>query len=186
VAKLIYASIASLDGYTEDKTGSFEWSEPDEELHQYITDFERGIGTHLYGRRMYDTLAVWETDPSLEAQSPILADYARVWQASDKIVYSSTLEAPRTARTRIERRFDPEAVLRLVGSAQRDVGIGGPELAGHAFKAGLVDELHLFVVPVVLGGGKPALPTDMFVKLELLDEHRFAGGVVDLRYRVMR
>lgn len=186
MAKLIYATIASLDGFTEDKTGSFEWSVPDDELHQYITDLERGIGTHLYGRRMYDTLAVWETDPGLADESPILADYARVWQAADKIVYSRTLESPRTTRTRIERRFDPEAVRRLVSSATQDVGIGGPELAAQAFQAGLVDELHLFVIPVSVGGGKPALPSDLFVKLELLDEHRFGGGVVHLRYRVVR
>lgn len=186
MAKLIYAMNASVDGYIEDKTGSFEWSEPDAELHQFITDFERGIGTHLYGRRLYETLAVWETDPSFAAQSPILADYARVWQASDKIVYSRTLASPLTARTRIERQFDPEAVRQLVSTAKRDVGIGGPELAAQAFKAGLVDELHLFVLPVILGGGKPALPADTFVKLELLDERRFAGGAVDLHYRVTK
>jgi dihydrofolate reductase len=186
MAKLIYAINASVDGYIEDKTGSFEWSEPDPELHQYITDFERGIGTHLYGRRLYETLAVWETDPSFAAQSPILADYAQVWQAADKIVYSRTLESPLTARTRIERRFDPEAVRQLVSTAKQDVGIGGPELAAQAFRAGLVDEFHLFVAPVIIGSGKPALPTDMFVKLELLDEHRLASGAVDLHYRVIR
>ncbi len=186
MAKLIYSAIMSLDGYIEDRAGNFEWAAPDEEVHQYVNDHEREVGTYLFGRRMYDTMAVWETDPALAADSPVTADYAHVWQAADKIVYSTTLQAPRTTRTRIERRFDPAAVRRLVQSAERDVSVGGPELAAHAFKAGLVDECNLYLVPVLVGGGKPGLPRDVFLKLELLDEHRFAGGVVRLRYRTIK
>ena len=186
MAKLIYTAIASLDGYIEDKTGNFDWAAPDAEVHKYINDHERGAGTYLFGRRMYDVMAVWETDPSLAGQSPLLADYAQIWQAADKIVYSRTLESVRTARTRIERRFDPEAVRRVIASASRDVAVGGPELAAQAFKAGLVDECNLYVVPILVGGGKPSLPADVFLRLELLDEHRFAGGVVHLRYRTVK
>ena len=184
---LIYVTNCSLDGFTEDATGDFQWSEPDEELHQFFNDLLRPVGTQLLGRRMYEAMAVWETDPSLATRSPVLADFASVWQDSDKIVYSRTLDAPVTARTRIERDFDPAAVERLTASAPTDVSISGPELAGQAIHAGLVDEFQLLVHPVVVGAGKPALPPGVRLDLELLEERRFEGcGVVLLRYRVKR
>jgi dihydrofolate reductase len=185
VAKLVYSAIASLDGYIEDESGDFGWAAPDEEVHAFINDLQRPIGTHLYGRRMYETMAGWETDPTLADQSPLMRDFAAPWQAADKIVYSRTLEAAPTARTRIERKFDPEAVRQIKASAGRDMLIGGPTLAAQAFGAGLVDECHLFVVPVVVGGGKRSLPSDVRLELELLDERRFGGGMVYLRYRTV-
>ncbi len=183
MGKLIYSITMSLDGYIEDESGKFDWYTPDEEVHQYINDQQREIGTYLFGRRMYETMAVWDTDPALAAGSPVTADYAQIWRGIDKIVYSSTLESAVTPRTRIERQFDPEAVRRLVESSERTVEVGGPELAAHAFRAGLVDEVDLYVAPVALGGGKPCLPRGVFLSLELIDERRFAGGVVYLRYR---
>ena len=184
MAQLIYAAIASLDGYTEDRTGSFEWAEPDEEVHAFVNDLERSIGTQLYGRRMYETMVFWETAGGAD-QRDVSRDYAQIWQAADKVVYSRTLETASSARTRIEREFDPAAVRRLKESSSRDISVGGPELAGQAIAAGLVDEVHLFLHPIAVGGGKPALPTDIRVQLELLDERRFAGGVVYLRYAVL-
>ncbi len=186
MAKLIYTSNVSLDGFIEDETGSFEWTEPDEEYHRHINDAERGVGTYLYGRRIYETMAVWETDPSLAAFSPLTAEYAHIWQSADKIVYTSTLQSPVTTKTRLERSFDPETVRRLVESSARDVSVSGAELASHAFKAGLVDEVRLYVIPILVGGGKPGLPRGVFLRLELLDEHRFASGTVHLRYRVQK
>ena len=183
MAKLIYSAIASLDGYVADEDGNFDWAVPDEEVHAFINDLVRPTGTHFYGRRMYETMAVWETDPTIAGQSPLMRDFAEIWQTADKIVYSRTLEAAPTARTRIERNFDPEAVRRMKASAGRDLIVGGPTLAAHAFRAGLVDECHLFVVPVVVGGGKRSLPNGVRVKLELLDERRFGGGMVYLHYR---
>jgi dihydrofolate reductase len=183
MAKLVYSAIASLDGYIEDEGGSFDWAEPDEEVHAFINDLERPLGTYLYGRRMYEMMVVWETDPSIADQSPLMRDFAEIWQAADKIVYSGTLETATTARTRIERRFDPEAVRQMKASAGRDMVVGGAELAAHAFRAGLVDECHLFVAPVVVGGGKRSLPDDVRLDLELLDERRFEGGMVYLCYR---
>ena len=183
MGKLIYSAITSLDGYIEDEDGKFDWAEPDEEAHAYINDLERPVGTYLYGRRMYEVMAVWETDPTLAEQSPLLRDFAELWQAADKIVYSRTLEAVSTARTRIDRTFDPEAVRRMVASAERDLTVGGPNLAAAAFQAGLVDECQLFLAPVVVGGGKRALPDDVLLKLELLGERRFGDGMVHLRYR---
>ncbi len=183
MARLIYGAIMSLDGYIEDETGNFGWAAPDDEVHAFVNERERDTGTYLLGRRMYETLAVWETDPALAAHSPITHDYAQIWQAAEKIVYSTTLAAVPTARTRIERHFDPAAVRRLIAAAERDVSIGGPALAAHAFEAGLVDECRLYVVPVIVGGGKRCLPRDIRLQLELLDEHRFTGGVVYLRYR---
>ena len=185
MGKLIYATNTSLDGFTEDATGSFDWSMPGEDVHVFYNDMMRGIGTQLLGRRMYETMAVWETDPTLAAQSDLTAHYAKVWQAADKVVYSSSLAAPSTANTRLERHFDPSAVHDLKAAASRDLLVGGPNLAAQALVAGLVDELQLFVWPVVLGGRKPALPTDMRADLELLDEHRFSNGVVQLRYRLV-
>jgi len=185
MARLIYASNMSLDGCTEDERGAFDWAPPDDDVFAFITELMRSAGTYLYGRRMYETMAVWETDSTLAAQSDLTAHYAKVWQAADKVVYSSTLAAPPTANTRLERNFDPSAVLDLKAAASRDLLVGGPNLAAQALVAGLVDELQLFVWPVVLGGRKPALPTDMRADLELLDKHRFSNGVVQLRYRLV-
>jgi dihydrofolate reductase len=183
LAKLIYSMIASLDGYVADKAGAFEWAAPDDEVHTFINDLMRPLGTHLYGRRMYELMAGWETDPTLAAQSGVMRDFAELWQAADKIVYSTTLGTVSTARTRIERGFDPAAVRQLKAIADQDITVGGPDLAAQAIKAGLVDEFRLFVTPVVVGGGKQSLPDDVRWELELLDERRFGSGVVYLRYR---
>ena len=183
-AKLIYAAIASLDGYIEDADGSFAWSAPDAEVHAFVNDLERSVGTCLYGRRMYETMVYWETAPTSGEGESIAHDYAAIWQASDKVVYSTTLASTSSARTRIERAFDPDAVRQLKAGAERDISIGGPALAAQALAAGLVDELHLLLSPIVVGGGKPALPDGLRVALELLDERRFANGVVGLHYRV--
>jgi dihydrofolate reductase len=182
VAKLIYSAIASLDGYVADVNGNFDWAVPDEEVHSFINDLERPVGAYLYGRRMYETMVGWETDPTLADQSPLMRDFAEIWQAADKIVYSKTLEAVSTSRTRIERDFDPEAVRQMKARAGRDIVVGGPDLAAQAIKAGLVDEWHLFVAPIVVGGGKQSLPNDVRLKLELLDERRFGNGMVYLHY----
>jgi dihydrofolate reductase len=183
MAKLIYSAIASLDGYVADEHGNFDWAAPGEEVHTFVNDLERPIGTHLYGRRMYEVLVAWETMDTGPDQTPVMRDYAEIWRAADKIVYSKTLQAISSARTRIERDFDPEAVRELKASAERDLTVGGPHLAAQAIAAGLVDEYHLFLSPIVVGGGNRALPDDVRVKLELLDERRFAGGVVHLHYR---
>jgi dihydrofolate reductase len=184
VAKLIYSALASLDGYVEDKRGNFEWAAPDEEVHAFVNGIERPIGTYLYGRRMYETMVYWETVSTSGDQSAVARDFAEIWQAAEKIVYSRTLQTLSSARTRIERDFDPAAIRQLVESSARDITIGGAELAGEAIAAGLVDECHLFLSPIVVGGGKRALPEDVHVQLELLDEHRFRSGVVHLRYGV--
>jgi dihydrofolate reductase len=186
MAKLIYSAIASLDGYVADEDGNFDWAVPDEEVHAFINDLQRPLGTYLYGRRMYETMLGWETDPTLADQSPPMRDFAQIWQAADKIVYSKTLEAVSTARTRIERDFEPEAVQQMKALAGGDLIVGGPELAAQAFKAGLVDECHLFVTPMVVGGGKRSLPDNVRLKLELLDERRFGSGMVYLYYRTRR
>ena len=183
MGKLIYASNVSLDGCTEDERGAFDWAPPDDDVFAFITDLMRSAGTYLYGRRMYDTMAVWETDAALAAQSDLRGDFATAWQAADKVVYSTTLATVTTASTRLERHFDPGAVQDLKATVDSDLLVGGPNLAAQAFKAGLVDECQLFVWPVVLGGGKPALSSDRRVDLELLDERRFGNGVVHLRYR---
>jgi len=183
MAKLIYASNVSLDGCTEDERGAFDWARPDDDVFAFITDLMRSAGTYLYGRRMYDTMAVWETDAALAEQSDLMGDFANVWQAADKVVYSTTLAAVSTVNTRLERHFDPSAVHALKAAARSDLIVGGPNLASQAVKAGLVDECHLFIWPVVLGGGNPALPTDTRAELALLDERRFSNGVVYLRYR---
>ena len=185
MAKLFYSVIASLDGYVADKDGDFEWAAPDAEVHAFVNDCERSIGTYLYGRRMYETMVYWETPPTTPDPSPVERDYTQIWQAANKVVYSTTLaaEAVSSARTRIERRFDPEAVAQMKAAAERDISVGGPGLAAHAIKAGLVDEIHMFLTPILVGGGIPALPDDVRAELELLDEHRFGGGVVYLRYR---
>jgi dihydrofolate reductase len=181
MARLIYSAITSLDGYVADEDGKFDWAAPDEEVHAFVNDLERPIGTYLYGRRMYETMVPWETMP-LDGQPPAIQDYTQIWQAADKVVYSTTLETASSDRTRIEREFDPEAVRRMKAEAERDLSVGGPQLAAEAIRAGLVDEYHLFLNPVVVGGGNQALPDDVRVQLELLDERRFGNGVVYLRY----
>jgi dihydrofolate reductase len=178
MGNLIYIANCSLDGYTEDETGSIDWTEPDVEVHTFINDLVRPMGTHLYGRRMYETMAVWETDPSLPEQSPPMADFARIWQAVGKVVYSRTLERVWTQRTTLEREFEPQAVRALKARTSGEI------LAASAFRAGLVDECQLLVVPRLVGGGKRALPEGVRVRLELLDQRRFPNGVVYVRYRL--
>jgi dihydrofolate reductase len=185
VAKLIYSAIASQDGYIEDKTGAFGWAAPDDEVFAAVNDLERPMGTHLYGRRMYETLVFWETASTADDQPAVTRDFAELWRAAEKIVYSRTLQAPSSERTRIERDFDPAAVGKLKETSDRDITIGGPELAGQALAAGLVDELHLFLHPVSVGGGKGALPGDAHVRLELLAERRFRSGVIHRHYQVL-
>jgi dihydrofolate reductase len=185
MARLIYIANVSLDGFTEDEHGNFDWTEPDDEQFAFITDLIRLVGTHLYGRRMYEAMAVWEADPAFAAASDLQAEFARVWQDADKVVYSSTLDQVSTARSRIERRFDPDAVKAMKDAADHDLMIGGPNVTAHALRAGLVDECHLFVGPVILGRGKPSLPDDLRARLELLDERRFDHGVVYLRHRFL-
>ena len=184
MAKLIYAAIASLDGYVEDEEGRFDWAAPDDEVHAFVNDLERPIGTYLYGRRMYETMVFWET-VSHEADEPaVFWDFAQIWRAAEKIVYSRALQTVSSARTRIEREFDRDAVRRLKQSSGADIAVGGAELAGHAIRAGLVDEWHLFLCPIVVGGGKRAVQDNVRAQLELLDERRFRSGVVHLHYRV--
>jgi dihydrofolate reductase len=181
MAKLIYSAITSLDGYIADEEGNFDWGAPDEEVHTFFNDLERPIGTYLYGRRMYEVMVAWET-MDLADQPPFIQDFAELWRAADKVVYSTTLETASSARTRIERDFDPESIRQLKASAGRDLTVGGPDLAAHAFEAGLVDECHLFLAPILVGGGKRALPDKVRLQLELLDERRFGNGMVHLHY----
>jgi dihydrofolate reductase len=183
MAKLIYSAITSLDGYVADSDGNFDWAVPDEEVHTFVNDLERPVGTYLYGRRMYEVMVGWETAHNLADQRPVMQDFAEIWQAADKIVYSKTLDTVSSARTRIERDFDPEGVRQLKAQAGRDITVGGPDLAAQAIKAELVDECHLFVVPIVVGGGKQALRNNVRLKLELRDVRRFGNGVVHLHYR---
>ncbi len=180
MSRLIFSAIASVDGYTADTSGSFDWAAPDEEVHAFVNDRERTVGTFLYGRRMYETMAVWQELPE------VVADFARLWKDADKIVYSSSLTGVSTPRTRLESLFDADAVRDLVASSERDVSIGGPTLAAAAFRAGIVDDVELFLVPISVGGGTPALPTDVVVPLHLEEERRFASGTVYLRYTVTR
>ena len=184
MANLIYSAIASLDGYVEDERGKFDWAMPDEEVHAFVNDLERPIGTYLYGRRMYETMVFWETAGAEADRPSVFADYAGIWRDAEKVVYSRTLESPSSERTRIEREFDPDAVRRLKQYSGADAAIGGAELAGKAMAAGLVDECHLFLCPVVVGGGKRALPDNVRAQLELLNERRFRNGIVHLHYRV--
>jgi dihydrofolate reductase len=182
MAKLIYSAITSLDGYVADEAGNFDWAAPDEEVHTFVNDLERPIGTYLYGRRMYEVMAVWEDPGMVDGQPLFVQDFARIWQAADKIVYSTTLDTVSSARTQLERAFDPEAVRQLKAHAERDVSVGGPDLAAQAIRAGLVDEYHFLVTPVVVGGGTPSLPDDVRLTLELRDVHRFGNGVMHLHY----
>src|SRR5579864_253659 len=184
MASLIYSAITSLDGCVADRDGKFDWAAPDEEVHQFVNDFLRPVGTHLYGRRMYEVMAFWETAHTIPGQPAVALDFAEIWQLADKVVYSRTLASVASARTRIERDFDPEAVRRLKAAARRDILVGGPHLAAEAFKAGLVDEVHTFVVPMLVGGGNRFLPDGVRLKLELLDARRFGSGVVHLHHWV--
>jgi dihydrofolate reductase len=186
VAQLIYSAITSLDGFVADQDGSFDWAEPDEEVFAFVNDLERPVGTYLYGRRMYEVMVYWETAQTLADPSPVVADFTQLWQSADKVVYSTTLDTVSSARTRIERAFDPDAIRRLKTRADRDLTVGGPHLAAQAIRAGLVDEYQLFLTPIVVGGGTPALPDQVGRPLELVDERRFASGVVHLRYRTRR
>ena len=183
MAHLIYTAISSLDGYTEDRDGKFDWAASDEEVHRFVNNLVRSAGTYLYGRRMYETMMVWETDPNLAADFPIMRDFAQIWQTANKIVYSRTLGTVSTRKTQLERNFDPEAIRRMKEAVKQDILIGGPELAAHAFRSGFIDECHLFLTPIILGGGKQSLPEDVRLELELLEERRFGSGVVFLRYR---
>jgi len=183
MAMLIYSAITSADGYVEDAAGSFDWAAPDEELHSFVNDLERPVGTYLYGRRMYQTMLYWETAHTVPGQPPPVREFTGIWQAAEKIVFSKTLESVSSARTRIERNFDPGMIRQLKSATEHDMTVGGADLAGQAIKAGLVDELQLFLVPVVVGGGKRALPSGVRSDLELLDTRRFASGAVYLRYR---
>ena len=185
MAKLMYIANVSLDGFIEDASGSFDWTEPNDEGFAFITDLIRPVDTFLYGRRLYESMAVWETDPTLAAQSEAWAEFAKVWQSADKVVYSTTLQTVSTARTRLEHSFDPDFVKELKRSSTGDLAVGGANFAAHAFEAGLVDECHLFVGPVIVGGGKPALPKGKRFELQLVDEHRYANGIVYLRHRVL-
>jgi dihydrofolate reductase len=183
MAKLIYSAITSLDGYVADRDGNFDWAAPDEEVHAYVNELERSVGTYLYGRRIYEVMLYWETAHTLSGQSAVERDYTRIWQAADKIVYSKTLNGVTSAKTQLQRDFDPAAIRQLKVESRNDIGVGGAELAGRAIKAGLIDECHLFLNPIVVGGGKRALPNDVRWQLELSQEHRFAAGVVHLHYR---
>jgi dihydrofolate reductase len=182
MAKLIYSAITSLDGYVADTDGRFDWAAPDEQVHAFVNDLERPVGTYLYGRRMYDVMRYWETAHTEPDQPPVGLDFARIWQAADKVVYSTSLDEVTTTRTRLERRFDPDTVRALKEGATRDISVGGPGLAAEALRAGLVDECHVFVNPVVVGGGTAFLPQGVRSDLELMDEHRFGNGVVHLHY----
>ncbi len=185
MARLLYMAITSLDGYVADEKGNYDWAMPDDEVFGFVNDFERPVGTYLYGRRLYQEMTGWETAHTQAGQSSLVLDFARIWQAADKIVYSGSLETVSTARTRLERDFDPGSVRQVKARAARDITVGGPALAAEAIKAGLVDECHLIICPVVVGGGKKALPGGVRLQLQLLDERRFSGGVVHLRYRIV-
>ena len=186
MAKLIYAALASLDGYVADRDGNFDWAAPDEEVHRFVNDLERPIGTYLYGRRMYETMVFWETAGTTAGQPPYITEFAELWKAAQKVVYSRTLAVVSSVRTRIEPEFDAEDIRRLKASERNDITVGGPHLAAEAIRAGLVDEFQLFAAPVIVGGGTRALPDDVRVSLELLGEHRFANGFVYLNYGVTR
>jgi len=182
MGKLIYSMITSLDGYVSDKDGNFGWGAPDEELHEFVGELSREIGTYLYGRRMYETMVYWETAHTDPDQPPYIKDYARIWQATDKIVYSTTLTEVTSERTRIERSFDPDAVRKLKAESDLDITVDGPHLAAQAIRAGLVDEYQLYVAPAIVGGGNRFFPDDVTADLELLDERRFTNNVLYLRY----
>jgi dihydrofolate reductase len=183
MARLIYSAITSLDGYVSDEGGNFDWGKPDEEMHSYLNSLERSVGTYLYGRRMYEVMVYWEDPPGLADAPAYIQEFARIWKSADKVVYSTTLDTPSSAKTRIERRFDPAVVRRMKVGADRDISVSGPSLAAHAIESGLVDEYDLFIAPIVVGGGLKALPDGVRQELTFLDERRFGSGFVHLRYR---
>jgi dihydrofolate reductase len=183
VAKLIYSAIASLDGYVADESGEFGWARPDEEVHRFVNEQERTIGTYLYGRRMYDVMKAWASDELIAGEPDVMRQYAEIWRGADKVVYSRTLKEAETPRTRIERNFDPEALRQLKASAERDLSVGGPNIAAEALRAQLVDEIRLILAPVVAGGGTRALPDGVRLDLELLGERRFGNGFVYVHHR---
>jgi dihydrofolate reductase len=183
MAKLIYSAFTSLDGYVADETGNFDWAELDDEVHAFINSRERQVGTYLFGRKIYETVAVWETPEVIPHMTAVMMEFAPIWRAAEKIVYSTTLQTVSTAKTRLERKFDADVVRKLKAGSTRDVGVGGPALAAHAIRAGLVDEYNLLIAPVIAGGGNPYLPGKVPVKLELLDERRFDNGMIHVRYR---
>lgn len=183
MAKLIYSAICSLDGYIADESGNFDWAAPDEEVHAFVNDLERPVGIHLYGRRMYDVMSVWETMGSDDDESAILRDFAEIWRSADKVVFSTSLESVSTTKTRIERNFEPEAIRQMKRNADRDMAVGGPDLAAQAIAAGLVDEYWFILAPIIVGGGTAAIPDGLRLKLELLDERRFGNGMIYLHYR---
>ena len=184
MAKLIYAFLASLDGYIADDAGGFEWAFPGEEVLDFINAAEREVGTYLYGRTMYEMMIGWENDPALAAQSPKSAEFAEIWQAAEKVVFSRSLEAVSTKRTRIERSFDPDLVRAIKAEASQDLNISGADVAASAWRAGVIDECQVFVAPMLVGSGKRMFPDDLRQPLELLDERRFGNGMVFLRYAV--
>ena len=184
MGRLVYSAITSVDGYVEDAGGSFDWAAPDAEVHAFVNEQERPVGTYLYGRRMFETMQAWGDTANFPGASPVVLDYAAIWQAADKVVYSTTLTGVTTTRTRLEHTFDPDRVAEMVQASDRDVSIGGAALAARAFEAGIVDDVHLYLNPVAVGAGKPALAGK--VRLELVDERRFSGGVVHLHYAVLR
>lgn len=186
MAKLIYAAITSLDGFVADEAGNFDWAMPSEEVHAFINDLQRPIGTYLYGRKMYETMAGWETPDAFPDRTPVIEDFARIWRAAKKIVYSRTLQTVSTANTQLEREFDPHAVRQLKERSPGDIAVAGPTLAEHAVRARLVDEYHFFVTPIIVGAGNPLLPRNVNVPLELVDERRFGNGMVHLSYRAGR
>ena len=186
MGRLTYTTMTSLDGFVADETGSFSWAAPDAEVHAFVNDLERDTGTYLYGRRMYETMVYWETHPTDDPDGSVQNDYARIWQAADKVVYSSTLDAVSSGSTTLEDVFDPQAVAARVAAARRDVSIGGPHLAAHALRAGIVDEIRMLRVPVIVGGGTPALPHGIRFDLELRDSRTFAGGTTYAAYAVTR
>jgi dihydrofolate reductase len=183
VAKLFFTAITSLDGFIEDEVGNFDWAMPDDEVLRFINDLEAQIGTYLYGRRIYETMVYWETAESLDDPDPISREFGEIWRAAEKIVYSTSLATASSARTQIERVFDPMKIQEMKSNRDHDLEVAGPNLAAHAFRAGLVDECQLFLVPIVLGGGKPALPRDSSLKFDLVTERTFESGVVFLHYR---
>lgn len=186
MSRLVYFAISSVDGYTADTSGGFDWAAPDAEVHAFVNDLERDVSTYLYGRRMYETMQVWQTFGDDPDESPEVVDFAGIWRNADKVVYSSTLAEPVTPRTTIHRDFDPDAVRALIADAPSDVGIGGPTIAAAALRAGIVDEVRLILVPVAVGGGTPAFPHDLKLGLDLQEERRFGNGSVFLRYLVSR
>jgi dihydrofolate reductase len=184
MAKLIFAAITSLDGYVADADGNFDWSMPSEEVHRFVNNLEAGIGTYLYGRRMYEVMRYWETASTGNGEQSAEQEFAKLWLRADKIIYSRSLDEVSTASTRLEREFDPKAIRQMKADETRDIAVSGPTLAAEALRHGLVDECHLFLSPIVVGGGTPALPDNVWLQLQLLDERRFDNGVVYLHYRV--